>query len=100
MKSDKRLSKAGNIILMLLKSNEYTTPYTLRIKLHCTEREARSELEVVKQYYPVCNFMDGKGFFLARNKSDAERQRKQEIGRAKKIMYNLRGLKRYIDGGK
>lgn len=97
MGKQKELTDAGVVILSLLKKNEYVTSFTLKMKLHMSDREVRSELELVKQQYPVCNFMDGKGFFLAKTKEEAKKQREQEIGRAKKIMYNTRGLKMFID---
>lgn len=97
MAKQKLLNDAGTVILSLLKKNQYVTPFTLKTKLHMSEREVRSELELVKQYYPVCNFMDGKGFFLAKTKEEAKRQREQEIRRAKKIMYNTKGLKMFIE---
>lgn len=84
------------IIYSLLRKNKYVSRKQLALKLKVADQQMRQYLELAKQLYPICNLQDGKGYFLAKTRGDAERQLHQETSRAKKILYNTKGLKVFL----
>lgn len=62
-----------------------------------TRRQVRKEIANLKQKHPICNFQNGKGYFMAKTKKQALRQYRQEKSRANKIYKGLEGLTKFLN---
>lgn len=69
----------------------------LVIKTGLTERQVRKAIEIIRCECCVINNQDGKGYYIASNKSEAERYLKQEEARARTIFRRLRGTRKYLE---
>ena len=62
-----------------------------------SDRDMRHQIEKLKVDYPICNYQDGKGYFIAETPEEAERMLKQEGARIKAISNSCRGLRKYYN---
>lgn len=61
-----------------------------------SRRDVRRIIANLKQKHPICNYQDGRGYFMGKTKAQAQRQLKQERSRANKIYEGLKGLTKLL----
>lgn len=64
--------------------------------LGITDTVMRECIKQLRPQYPICNKQDGKGYFIAKTKAQAQRQYKQEKSRALNILKGLKTLKKLM----
>lgn len=69
----------------------------LIIKTGLTERQIRKAIEIIRCECCIINNQDGRGYYLASNKQEAERYLKLETARAKTIFRRLKGTRKYLE---
>lgn len=62
-----------------------------------SERKVREEIGYARKEKCICNFQNGKGYFIAESIEDAKRFRKQETNRLMSIWKALRGTRKFIE---
>ena len=75
--------------------NAITTP-DLMLKTGLSNRQVRKAIELLRRDTCIINNQDGRGYYIADNKAEAERYLKQEQARAKSIYRRLKGTRKYI----
>ena len=88
------------ILKMIQKATE-TCPVkrdTLNQTFKIHDREMRGIISYLKQKYPICNFQDSRGYFMAKTQAQAMKQYKQEQSRINKIRASLKGLEPLMRG--
>ena len=86
-------------ILKMIKKGTENRPIkysVLEQTFNLSKRDIRRAIMNLKQKYPICNFQDGKGYFMAKTKAQAQRQYRQEKSRANKIYRGLDGLMKLL----
>lgn len=63
---------------------------------HMSDRLLRRALEVARLDHCIINNQDGRGYYLAETKEEAERYDKQEKARAKAIHRRRRGTRKFL----
>ena len=62
-----------------------------------SERKVREEIEYARKETCICNFQNGKGYFIAESIEEAKRFKKQETNRLMSIWKALRGTRKFIE---
>lgn len=57
----------------------------------------RATLKKLRVDYPICNYQDGRGYFMATTRKQAQRQYLQEKARALNILRGLKGLNKVAE---
>lgn len=60
-------------------------------------RKVRKEIERSRKTECICNFQNGKGYFMAETVEEAERFKRQEMKRYMSIWKALRGTRKFIE---
>lgn len=76
-------------------ANAITTA-TIIMKTGLTDRQVRRAIEYLRRDTCIINNQDGKGYYIADNRAEAERYLRQEQARAKSIYRRLKGTRKYI----
>lgn len=59
--------------------------------------QMREYIQQLRENYPICNYQDGRGYFMAKTKAQAQRQYRQEKSRALNILKGLKGLNKVAE---
>ena len=90
------LSYDAILLYNKLKSGKVIKRTMLCKTIGTTDRHMREVLAELKRHYPICNTENGSGYFIATTMDEARRQLKKENKRAREIIFNTMGLKKFL----
>lgn len=97
-KSYNRLNEGERLLWDLFSSNVgiKITRKELREHLGLDDQAMRNCLRTIKSVMPICNFQDGKGYWLSDNVEEVIRMYKQEKHRLKELKKSVDALETFL----